>query len=68
MLACSLDRLVRKYTRCIVNRDRFHTRELDFHLRNRDSGAIVKGIHEEEETEYYGVLVDIIQLDNIRGC
>ncbi|XP_039145399.1 uncharacterized protein LOC120282631 [Dioscorea cayenensis subsp. rotundata] len=67
-LACGPDRRVRKYTGCIVNGVRFHTKERDFHLRSQNSGVMVEGMHEEKEIDFYGVLTDIIQLDYIKGC
>ncbi|KAH7674027.1 hypothetical protein IHE45_08G044400 [Dioscorea alata] len=67
-LACGPDRHVGKYIGCIVNGVRFHTKERDFHLRSQNSGVMVKGMHEEEENDFYGVLTNIIQLDYIKGC
>ena len=68
LLACGSNRCVRKYTRCIVNGVGLHTKKCDFHLRSRNNGVIVEGIHEEGEIEFYGVLMDIVQLDYIKRC
>ena len=67
-LACGLDRRVMRYTSCIVNGVRYHTKERDFHLRSQNSGVMVEENHEEEDIDFYGVLIDIIQLDYIKEC
>ncbi|XP_039138806.1 uncharacterized protein LOC120276140 [Dioscorea cayenensis subsp. rotundata] len=67
-LAYGPDARVRKYTGCIVNGVRFHTKEHEFHLRSQNSGVVVEGNHEANEIDFYGVLTDIIQLDYIKDC
>ena len=66
-LACGPDRHARKYTRCIIDGIRFHTKECELHLRSQNSGVIVEGMHEEEEIDFC-VPTDVIQLDYIKDC
>jgi hypothetical protein len=67
-LACGPDSRVRKYTCCIVNGVRFHTKEHEFHLKSQNSGIVVEGNHEEDDIAFYGFLTDVIQLDYIKDC
>ena len=51
-----------------MNGVKYHTKERDFNLRSQNSGVMVEGNHEEEDIDFYGVLIDIIQLDYIKEC
>lgn len=64
-LACGPDRRVNRYSGCIVNGIRFHTKEREMHLRTQNCGVVVKGEHHLQETDFYGVLKDIIALEYI---
>ena len=59
-LACGSDQRVNHYASCIIGRIRFHTRELEIRTQNSEIATI--GYGEEEEIEYYGVLMNIIKL------
>ena len=61
-LACGPDRRINHYTSCIIGGMRFHTRELGMQRRIQNSGIATTGYEGEEEIDYYGVLVDIIEL------
>ena len=67
-LAYGPDRRVQKYTGCIVNGVRFHTKQCDVHLASQNSGMMVEGNHEDDQINFYGVLTDIIHLDYIKDC
>ncbi|KAK8709657.1 hypothetical protein V6N13_060670 [Hibiscus sabdariffa] len=65
-LAYGPDKRAQKYTGCIVNGVRFHTKARDEHLTSQNSGVMVEGNHEEDQINFYGVLIDIIQLNYIK--
>jgi Domain of unknown function (DUF4216) len=62
-LACGPDQRVNHYTSCIIGGMRFHTRELEMQRRTQNSGIATTGYKGEEEIEYLGVLIDIIELN-----
>lgn len=64
-LAVGPDRRVNRYSGCIVNGIRFHTEEREQTLRTQSSGVVVRGEHRLQETDFYGVLKDIIELKYI---
>ncbi|KAK8578248.1 hypothetical protein V6N13_090915 [Hibiscus sabdariffa] len=51
---------------CIVNGVRFHTKARDEHMTSQNSGVTVEGNHEEDQINFYGILIDIIQLNYIK--
>ena len=61
-LACGLDRRVNHYASCIIGGMRFHIRELEMQRWTKSSRIAMIGYEGEEEIEYYGVLIDIIEL------
>ena len=61
-LACGPNRRVNHYTFCIIGGMRFHIRELEMQRRIQNSIIATTGYEGEEEIDYYGVLVDIIEL------
>ncbi|KAK8547832.1 hypothetical protein V6N13_027445 [Hibiscus sabdariffa] len=65
-LAYGPDIRAQKYTGCIVNGVRFHTKARDEHLTSQNSGVTVEGNHEEDQINFYGILTDIIQLNYIK--
>ncbi|KAL4354977.1 hypothetical protein GQ457_06G007590 [Hibiscus cannabinus] len=54
------------YTCCIVNGVRFHAKARDEHLTSQNSGVTVEGNHKKNQINFYGVLIDIIQLNYIK--
>lgn len=66
-LARGPDLRVKRYNRCIVNGVRFHTKDRELRLRTQNSGVVVKGEHQSEEKDFYGVLTDIIELEYLYG-
>ncbi|XP_059656677.1 uncharacterized protein LOC132303439 [Cornus florida] len=62
-LACGPLSRVSRYSACIVNGIRFHTKERERNRRAQNSGVLVKG----ESEDYYGVLTDIIELRYLLG-
>lgn len=63
VLGLGPDRRITRYTGIVVNGVRFQTKERDGCRRTQNSGIFVKG----EATEFYGVLVDIIELQYCHG-
>ncbi|XP_059636458.1 uncharacterized protein LOC132278633 [Cornus florida] len=57
-LACGPESRIHRYSGCIVNGVRFHTKEREKNRRTQNSGVLVK----TEDLDYYGVLTDIIEL------
>nr|GMD44164.1 uncharacterized protein LOC109169448 [Ipomoea batatas] len=67
-LACGPQLCVRKYTSCIVNGVRFHTKDRDSRHKTQNCGISVQGNHGDELIDFYGVLNDVIELEYIKGC
>ncbi|KAH7845791.1 hypothetical protein Vadar_006051 [Vaccinium darrowii] len=61
-LALGPDRRVTRCSGCIVNGTRFHTRDRERVRTTQNSGIVVKGEYLSEDTDFYGVLIDIIEL------
>ena len=61
-LACGLDRRINHYTSCIIGGMRFHTKELEMQRQIQNSGIATTEYKGEEEIDYYGVPIDIIEL------
>ena len=61
-LACDFDQRVNHYASYIIGGMRFHTRELEMQRRIQNSGIAIIEYEGEEEIEYYGVLIDIMEL------
>ena len=61
-LVCGPDRRVNHYASCIIGGMRFHTRELEMQRRIQNSGIATTVYEGEEEIDYYGILIDIIEL------
>ncbi|XP_031120950.1 uncharacterized protein LOC116024191 [Ipomoea triloba] len=66
-LACGPQLCVRKYTSCIVNGVRFHTKDRDSRHKTQNCGISVQGNHGDELIDFYGVLNDVIELEYIKG-
>lgn len=60
-LAVGPDPRVVRYSGCITNAIRFHTREQEVNLRTQNSGVIVKGEHQSNFADFYGVLTDVLE-------
>lgn len=60
-LALGPDPRVMRYTGCIVNGIRFRTEDQERHHNTQCSGLVVKGEHQNEEIDFYGILIDIIE-------
>ena len=61
-LACGPDRRVNHYASCIIRGMRFHIKELEMQRRTQNSGIVTIGYEGDEEIEYFGVLIDILEL------
>ncbi|KAK8696326.1 hypothetical protein V6N13_001462 [Hibiscus sabdariffa] len=57
------DTHVTRYTGIIVNGVRFHSTERGTSRHTQNNGVLVKGVHNSKETDFYGQLTDIIELD-----
>ncbi|XP_039063901.1 uncharacterized protein LOC120208797 [Hibiscus syriacus] len=67
VLGIGPDIRVSRYTGIIVNGVRFHTIKRGSSRRTQNSGVLVHGVHNSKETDFYGQLTDIIQLDYCNG-
>ena len=67
MLGLGPDIRIAKYSGIIINGIRFHTVERDKYRRTQNSGIVVKGEHNSEEIDFYGILTDIIELEYCYG-
>ncbi|KAH7518997.1 hypothetical protein FEM48_Zijuj09G0230800 [Ziziphus jujuba var. spinosa] len=56
------DKSVVQYSDYMINGHRFRTLQLDVHKRNQNSGIVIKGEHNEVETNFFGVLRKVIEL------
>ncbi|XP_012827605.1 PREDICTED: uncharacterized protein LOC105948893 isoform X2 [Erythranthe guttata] len=65
-LACGPSKIVNKYPGCIVNGVRFHTKERDSHRTTQNSGVMVEGYHNNTVIDFYGTVIEIIELDYIK--
>ncbi|CAN1145331.1 hypothetical protein LINPERHAP2_LOCUS43912 [Linum perenne] len=65
-LSCEPAPCITKYTGCIINGVRFHTKDREKRRKSQNSGVMVQGNHIDDIINFYGVLVDIIQLDYVR--
>ncbi|XP_042950337.1 uncharacterized protein LOC122282453 [Carya illinoinensis] len=61
-LACGPDKWVASYAGCIMNGIRFQTKDRERHRRTQNSGLVVRGEHQSNPVDFYGVLKDIIEL------
>ena len=61
-LSCDFDEMVNDYILYIIGGMRFYIRELEIQRWIQNSGIATIGYEGEEEIDYYGVLVDIIEL------
>lgn len=61
-LALGPDRRVTRCSGCIVNGTRFRTRDRERLRITQNGGIVVKGEHRSEVIDFYGILIDIIEL------
>ncbi|XP_026452382.1 uncharacterized protein LOC113352830 [Papaver somniferum] len=66
-LAVGPDSRVVRYSGCITNAIRFHTRDREVNLRTQNSGVVVKGEHQSNVADFYGVLIDVLELSYLYG-
>ncbi|CAN0847081.1 hypothetical protein LINGRAHAP2_LOCUS4783 [Linum grandiflorum] len=65
-LSCGPSLCVSKYTGCIINVVRFHSKDRENRRKTQNSGVVVEGNHLDEIIDFYGVLTEVIQLDYVR--
>lgn len=58
---------VRHFKRCIINGYRFHIKDHEKNRKTQNSGVFVLAEHEGKEIEFYGTLIDIIELEYQEG-
>jgi hypothetical protein len=61
-LSCGPDLRVRFSTSCIVNGVRYNTVDHEKYLQTQNSGVLTEGTHDDQATDFYGVLNEIIEL------
>ncbi|KAL3358884.1 hypothetical protein AABB24_015793 [Solanum stoloniferum] len=66
-LAMGPDVRGRRYPGCIINGVRYHIQSRDELRKSQNSGIVVEGYHENEVIDFYGIIVDIIELEYIEG-
>ena len=66
-LACGPDTRVFRYTSYLINGWRFNIKDRDMHLKSQNSGVLVKGDEITGNLDYFGVLIDIIELSYSGG-
>lgn len=66
-LACGPERSVTLHGGCIVDGIRFRTKKEEAHLKTQNSGVVAEGDHQSEIKDYYGILVDIVELKYLNG-
>ncbi|CAN1145082.1 hypothetical protein LINPERPRIM_LOCUS20391 [Linum perenne] len=64
--SCGPTPCITKYTGCIINCVRFHTKALGKCRKSQNSGVMVQGNHIHDIIDFYGVLDDIIRLEYVR--
>ena len=65
-LACGPDKRVYRYKSFLINSWRFNTKDRYSQLKSQNNGLLVTGDENTGNLDYFGVLIDIIQL-NYRG-
>ncbi|KAB1212871.1 hypothetical protein CJ030_MR5G010171 [Morella rubra] len=66
-LACGAEPRVGSFSGCIMNGMRFHTASMEQFRQTQNSGVVVDGWHDESRIDFYGVLVDILELRYLDG-
>ena len=61
-LALGLDNIICMYTGCMANGYRFHTEDRERERKTQNSGIVVKGEHDNNVIDFYGVLKEIIEV------
>lgn len=62
-LSCRPDLRVKKWASCNVNGFRYNTVDRERHRQTPNSGVLVDGSHNGVFTEFYGQLIEIIELN-----
>ncbi|WMV24680.1 hypothetical protein MTR67_018065 [Solanum verrucosum] len=55
----------RTHTGCIVNGVRYHVQRCDELRKSQNCGIVVAGYHENEVIDFYGIIVDILELEYV---
>ncbi|KAK6919646.1 protein of unknown function DUF4216 [Dillenia turbinata] len=66
-LAFGPDSRVRRYSGCMINGYRFHTKDRENERKTQNSGVVVKGEHWNNTIDFYGVLIDIFKVEYFIG-
>jgi len=64
-LAMGPDVRGRTHTGCIVNGVRYHVQRCDELRKSQNCGIVVAGYHENEVIDFYGIIVDILELEYV---
>lgn len=64
-LAVGPDPRAVRYSGCVINAIRFHTRDREVNLRTQNSGVVVKGEHQSDAADFYGVLTDVLEVTSL---
>ena len=61
-LARGPDGRVTRYTGCMINGFRYRTQDREIHQKTQNSGVVVKGDHQGQSIDFYGIIRDVIEL------
>ncbi|WMV49449.1 hypothetical protein MTR67_042834 [Solanum verrucosum] len=64
-LAMGPDVRGRTHTGCIVNGVRYHIQRRDELRKSQNCGIVVAGYHENEVIDFYGIIIDILELEYV---
>ncbi|XP_042983238.1 uncharacterized protein LOC122312643 [Carya illinoinensis] len=62
-LACGPEPWVSSYSSCIMNGTKFRTKQQEEHRLTQNSGVLVPGDHQGSPIDFFGVVMDIIELN-----
>ena len=66
-LAKGPDNRVKRYTGCNANGFRFHTQDRERKRKTQNSGVVVEGEHDGRVIDFYGVIIEVIELEYLLG-
>lgn len=66
-LACGPDKVVLSWSGYVINGFKFHTKSREARLKTQNSGVVVNGDNGADRLNYYGVLIDVVELQYLGG-
>ena len=59
---------VSSYTGCVVTEIKFQIKNQDVSHKTQNSGVYVRSMHQNEEINFYGAILEILEFHYIEGC